>query len=137
MNFTMQTNQMVIAVEGARGPPAIQSGESRCFLYKAIITSLPKAVFVYSSFPKNVWLKELVKVISLPFLMMFQAESYYYYGSQHCSITGIDAFWPGDFIESFIYALPAFLFPIGIEIDFLSPGRDWQVLMLFGLCDFG
>ena len=55
--------------------------------------------------------------LSLPFLMMFQAESYNSsnYPERYTS-TGIDAFEPGEFIQCLFFVSPAFLFPIGIVL---------------------
>lgn len=54
--------------------------------------------------------------VSLPFLMMFQAESY----SSSYTSTGFEAFEPGDFIPNLVFVSPAFLFPIGIVLFFLG-----------------
>ena len=59
--------------------------------------------------------------VSLPFLMMFQAESYNSSISQgRYTSTGIDAFDPGAFIPGLVFVSPAFLFPIGIVLFFLG-----------------
>ena len=58
--------------------------------------------------------------LSLPFLTIFQAKSYYSIDDHLCKITGSSAFHPKDFAESAGYISLAIFFPIGITLFFLS-----------------